>query len=138
MKRLLIALCAVLLLTSAAEARHRHSHHHHRYYRAHQYQVSWARPYRWCGWFMRKRHGVSDPKFNLARNWAYYGSPARGPAPGVIGVMWHHVFEVVSVVAPGRVLAVSGNDGGAVRTRVRSTRGVIAWRWPGNRSYAMR
>jgi hypothetical protein len=32
------------------------------------------------------------------------------------------------VLGPGRVLAISGNDGHAVRTRPRSTKGVIAWR----------
>lgn len=66
--------------------------------------------------------------YNLARNWAHWGRPANGPSPGIIGVLPHHVFRVVAVIAPGRVLAISGNDSHAVRTRVRSTAGVIAWR----------
>jgi hypothetical protein len=87
-----------------------------------------ARPRAWCGWWMALRKGLSDRRLWLAREWAHVGQPASGPAPGVIGVMRHHVYEVVQVVAPGRVLAISGNDGHRVRTRVRSTRGTIAWR----------
>jgi hypothetical protein len=68
------------------------------------------------------------PEYNLARNWTHWGHATSGPAPGVIGVMAHHVFKVISVVGPGEVLAISGNDSHAVRTRVRSTTGVIAWR----------
>jgi hypothetical protein len=77
---------------------------------------------------MRQLEHVADTAFNLARNWAHWGRPASGPAPGVIGVMPHHVFKVIKVTGPGRVLAISGNDGHAVRTRERSTRQVIAWR----------
>jgi hypothetical protein len=77
---------------------------------------------------MRTQTGLKDPSLNLARNWARVGNAAHGPAPGVIGVMAHHVFKVISVIGPGKVLALSGNDGHAVRTRVRSTSGVIAWR----------
>ena len=72
--------------------------------------------------------GSPGPEYNLARNWAHWGRPASGPAPGVIGVMPHHVFKVVQVLGHGTVLAVSGNDGHAVRVRPRSTAGVIAWR----------
>jgi hypothetical protein len=38
------------------------------------------------------------------------------------------VFQVIRVVGPGEVLAISGNDHNAVRTRIRSTSGVIGWR----------
>ena len=114
MKRRFIA--AMLLLVASATSGM--AHHHH----------SGARPQAWCGWFMRQRLGVSDRAYNLAANWAHWGHAASGPAPGIIGVAMHHVFEVISVVGPGRVLAISGNDGNAVRTRERSTRGVIAWR----------
>jgi hypothetical protein len=72
--------------------------------------------------------GNPGPEFNLARNWAHWGRPANGPAPGVIGVMPHHVFKVVQVLSRGTVLAISGNDGQAVRVRPRSIAGVIAWR----------
>ena len=88
-----------------------------------------GRPAAWCGWEMRQLVG-SDPgrEYNLARNWAHWGRAAGGPAPGVIGVMAHHVFKVISVIGPAQVLAISGNDSHAVRTRVRSTAGVFAWR----------
>jgi hypothetical protein len=88
-----------------------------------------ARPHAWCGWEMRQLVG-RDPgrAFNLARNWTHWGRPASGPAPGVIGVMPHHVFKVIAVLGRGQVLAISGNDGHAVRTRPRSIAGVIAWR----------
>lgn len=112
-----------LLLCLCAPSAQAHGHRHH----AHGY--SDGRPSAWCGWEMRRLVG-SDPgvQYNLARNWAHWGRPANGPAPGVIGVMPHHVFKVVQVLGRGTVLAISGNDGHAVRTRVRSTATVIAWR----------
>ncbi len=104
-----------------------HPVHHHGYHYAGHY--SDGRPRAWCGWFMRHEVGSDPgPEFNLARNWSHWGHPATGPAPGVIGVMPHHVFRVIEVLSPGHVLAISGNDGHAVRTRPRSTGGVIAWR----------
>ena len=118
--RILFALFMLAVCCTSASAHHRYRHE----------SSSWsdARPQEWCGWFMRQRLGVSDRAYNLAANWAHWGHAASGPAPGIIGVAMHHVFEVISVVGPGRVLAISGNDGNAVRTRERSTRGVIAWR----------
>jgi hypothetical protein len=93
------------------------------------HRVADGRPSAWCGWEMRQLVGADPgPEYNLARNWAHWGHAAGGPAPGVVGVMAHHVFKVISVVGPGQVLAISGNDSHAVRTRVRSTGGVIAWR----------
>ena len=38
------------------------------------------------------------------------------------------MFQVVQVIDPGHVLAVSGNDYNAVRTRIRTTSDVIGWR----------
>jgi hypothetical protein len=137
-------LAAVLQLTagSAASAAPRgHHSHHHELRIAHQYgssrhaeygssrHVADGRPSAWCGWEMRQLvGGNAGPEYNLARNWAHWGRPAGGPAPGVIGVMPHHVFKVVQVLGHGTVLAISGNDGHAVRVRPRSTAGVIAWR----------
>lgn len=92
-------------------------------------RVSDGRPAAWCGWEMRHLVGSDPgPQYNLARNWAHWGHAVGGPAPGVIGVMAHHVFKVVSVLGNGQVLAISGNDSHAVRTRPRSVAGVIAWR----------
>jgi hypothetical protein len=110
--------------------RHAKRHGHHRVATSRVSHTSGygPRPAAWCGYFMRTQTGLKDASLNLARNWAHVGSAVHGPAPGVIGVMSHHVFKVVSVIGPGKVLALSGNDGHAVRTRVRSTSGVIAWR----------
>jgi hypothetical protein len=130
-------LAAVLHMAtgSGAAAATRGHHHLHRHDSniAYQYNSSGRtadrRPSAWCGWEMRQLVGGNPgPEYNLARNWAHWGRPASGPAPGVIGVMPHHVFKVVEVLGRGTVLAISGNDGHAVRVRPRSTAGVIAWR----------
>jgi hypothetical protein len=87
------------------------------------------RPAEWCGWWMRQHLGGRfGPEYNAARNWLNVGRPLSGPVPGAIGIKEHHVFQVVRVVGPDQVLAISGNDHNAVRTRVRSTAGVIGWR----------
>ena len=72
--------------------------------------------------------GHFGPEYNVARNWLNVGRPLPGPRPGAIGVKDHHVFQVVEVIGPDQVLAISGNDHNAVRTRIRSTAGVIGWR----------
>jgi hypothetical protein len=137
MKLSFVFLLAVALQVIAASGASATSagHHHfsHNQHIAHQYnsshRVADGRPSAWCGWEMRQLVGGNPgPEYNLARNWAHWGRPASGPAPGVIGVMSHHVFKVVQVLGHGEVLAISGNDGHAVRTRPRSTAGVIAWR----------
>jgi hypothetical protein len=90
---------------------------------------SGERPVEWCGWWMRQHLGGRyGPEFNVARNWLNAGRPLDGPRPGAIGVKAHHVFQVVRVVDPGHVLAISGNDHNAVRTRMRPTSDVIGWR----------
>jgi uncharacterized protein (TIGR02594 family) len=95
----------------------------------------------WCGCWLQKHLGLNDRSLWLARNWARIGSPAGGPAPGVVAVFARgrggHVGIVTGVPGPGRIVLLSGNDGRAVRERERSTRGVIAWRHVGAR-YAQR
>ena len=87
------------------------------------------RPAEWCGWWMREHLGGHfGPEYNVARNWLNVGRPLPGPRPGAIGIKEHHVFQVVEVIGPDQVLAISGNDHNAVRTRIRSTAGVIGWR----------
>jgi hypothetical protein len=87
------------------------------------------RPAEWCGWWMRQHLGGNfGPEYNVARNWLNVGYPLPGPRPGALGIKEHHVFQVVRVVGPDQVLAISGNDHNAVRTRIRSTSGVIGWR----------
>lgn len=115
MKTLLVLLL-VVLGASPALARH------------HQRYAGRGHGLPWCGIWMQQHTGIRAPGLALARNWARVGNPASGPAPGIIGVLPHHVFQVVEVLARGMVLAISGNDGNAVRTRPRSTNGVIAWR----------
>jgi hypothetical protein len=133
-KFVLLAAALQTITASGANASYRDRHHIHRNpHIAHQHNSSRTsadgRPSAWCGWEMRRLVGGNPgPEFNLARNWAHWGRPANGPAPGVIGVMPHHVFKVVQVLSRGTVLAISGNDGHAIRVRPRSTAGVIAWR----------
>jgi len=135
MKRALgaVAIVSIVALAhSPAEARHRHGAVH-RHHSAHARYVN-ARPGAWCGWWMRQHLGVSDPRFNLARNWAGYGTNARGPAIGALVVWRHHVGIITGRTANGWVVK-SGNDGRAVRERERSLHGAIAFRWPNG--YAM-
>lgn len=80
----------------------------------------------WCGWYMRHRLGVSDRRYNLARNWARYGH-ATHPHVGAVVVWWHHV-GIITGGRPGHWVITSGNDGNAVRSRERSVAGAIAFR----------
>lgn len=82
----------------------------------------------WCGIFMTKLTGIYKRSLWVARNWAYEGVNAGGPAPGVIVVWPHHVGRIEGRAANGQWLVLSGNDGNAIRTRPRSMRGAIAFR----------
>jgi len=82
----------------------------------------------WCGCWLRLRLGISDARLNLARAWASVGAPAPGPAAGVVAVWAHHVGVITENLGGGMIRLLSGNDGHAVRDRVRSTRGIIAYR----------
>jgi len=88
-------------------------------------------PHAWCGCWLAMQYGFSGAKARalwLARNWAAM-FPRTALAPGAVAVFARgrggHVGKVVDV-APGKILLQSGNDGRAVRTRWRSTRGLIA------------
>jgi hypothetical protein len=85
------------------------------------------RPAAWCGWYMRQLLGVSNPAFNLARNWARWGH-SGAPGVGAVVVWPHHVGKIVGREG-GQWVIQSGNDGHAVRTRPRSIAGAIAVRW---------
>lgn len=92
------------------------------------------RPGRWCMWWLRRHLGIAKSAFpkwgeNIARNGKYIGSPASGPAPGVI-VVWNHHVGIITGGSPGHWVVLSGNDGHAVRERERPLHGVIAFRWP--------
>jgi hypothetical protein len=87
-----------------------------------------ARPRAWCGWYARTLVGNDPgPGFNLARNWARWGRPAR-PAIGVMVVWSHHVGMITGQTSNGQWIVKSGNDGHAVRERPRSIAGAIAFR----------
>jgi len=94
-----------------------------------------SKPRAWCGWWMRHYLGVKNPAGNLARWWAGYGAKASGPAVGTI-VVWArgrrsgHVGIITGQAGNGQWVVKSGNDGNAVRERVRSMSGAIAFRWP--------
>ena len=81
------------------------------------------RPGRWCGWYMRKRLGVSPQKYNLARSWYSWGRTS-GPRLGAVVVWPHHVGLIVGRNSKGQWLIESGNDGGKVRTRTWNLRGA--------------
>lgn len=121
MNRIAIAaMIALVCVISPAEARHRHKHHH---------SEVWAKPRAWCGWWMRLHLGVANPAGNLARWWARYGSAAPGPAVGTI-VVWSHHVGIITGGTSGRWIVKSGNDGHAVRERMRSVANAIAFRYP--------
>lgn len=92
-----------------------------------------GRPAAWCGWYMRTQVGQDPgPQYNRAISWARYGANAGGPSVGAIVVWRHHVGQIVGQ-ENGQWIVRSGNDGHAVRTRVRSLAGAVAFR----RAYAM-
>jgi hypothetical protein len=75
---------------------------------------------------MRRLEGVADQAFDVARNWAHFGYGTTAHV-GAIVVWPHHVGKIVGG-EPGHWQVLSGNDGHAVRTRVRSVAGAIAFR----------
>jgi hypothetical protein len=125
--RLLATAALALVLASPAHARpHRHHHHHH-------VAIASGRPAAcagipWCGCWLRLHLGVGDARLNLARAWADVGSAVSGPSAGVVAVWRHHVGIITENLGGGLIRLLSGNDGNAVRERVRSTRGIIAYR----------
>lgn len=131
MRKLFFAALALALATAAAQAR---PHHHRQHYRHHVAAGAIAgRPAAcagipWCGCWLRLHLGIADVRLNRAMAWAGIGSPAAGPAPGVIAVWRHHVGKITADLGNGLIMLLSGNDGHAVRNRVRSTRGIIAYR----------
>lgn len=127
MLRLMIAAALALALASPAKAGARLGH------RASGGEIVGVRPAAcagipWCGCWLRLHLGLADKRLNRAREWTKVGSPAAGPAEGVIAVWAHHVGVVTAHLGGGMIKLLSGNDGGAVRNRVRSTRGIIAYR----------
>lgn len=92
------------------------------------------RPRAWCGWWMGRHLGMPSRTLWRALAWRHVGRAAHGPAVGAI-VVWSrgggrgHVGIITGRTEHGWVI-LSGNDGNAVRERVRSVAGAIAFRWP--------
>lgn len=131
--RVFVALALVCFAAPASAAPHRHHRADAAVPWSFEHQVEHAandpRPRRWCGWEMRRLVGSDPgPSYNLARNWAHWGSPAGGPGIGVVVVWSHHVGKIVGQ-ENGQWIVQSGNDGGTVRTRPLSVARAIAFRW---------
>jgi len=120
LKSVVFAAALVCAFASDANARH-YRHHHYRNHHSH-------RAHAWCGTYMSRYFGKSDPRLALARQWAREGWNAGGPGVGVVVVWAHHVGVITGRTPEGQWIVHSGNDGGAVRTRPRSIAGAIAFR----------
>jgi hypothetical protein len=70
---------------------------------------------------------MADRSLWLARNWANVGSNAGQPAVGVV-VVWRHHVGIITGRSEAGWIVKSGNDGRAVRERVRSVERAIAFR----------
>jgi len=91
---------------------------------------SYARPAAWCGWYARFNLVSHDPgkRFNAACAWKTWGERALSASVGAM-VVWchgshHHVGKIVAPCEHDLCPIKSGNDGHAVRIRVRSIRGA--------------
>ena len=143
---LLATAAASLSLTaseaSAHSAHQRHAYQHHRieHYASHRRRpghydygsnvaAARARGLPWCGAEMADEigiHGQAGRELWLARNWAQVGAPTSAHVGAV--VVWpHHVGRIVGQ-DNGQWVVRSGNDGGGVRSRIRSLAGAIAVR----------
>lgn len=89
--------------------------------------------HRWCGCALAMKL-FGEPRKDLwaAREWLKLGHPIRNPIPGAIAVYARgkggHVGIVTAVTGPHKIVLWSGNDGGEIRERERSTGGIIGYR----------
>lgn len=84
----------------------------------------------WCGCYLALHLGLPrHGRLNLdqAIAWRHVGEAASGPGERVIVVWPHHVGIIEGRTVRGWIVR-SGNDGHAIRDRVRSLRGVVAFR----------
>ena len=86
-----------------------------------------GRPAAWCGWWLGQHLGMANRNLWLARNWASVGTNAGQPEIGVV-VVWRHHVGIITGRQGNQWVVKSGNDGRAVRERVRSIAGAIAFR----------
>ncbi len=133
--RCLFAATTMLALVSTPAFAHHQVHsdrHHHHTHGQHGSRHYAAHGRAWCGAYMRHVFGIADARLNLAGNWASVGANAGGPRVGAVVVWPHHVGVIRGGPdSNGQWLVESGNDGNAVRTRYRSLRGAIAFRYVG-------
>ena len=78
----------------------------------------------WCGCWLRLRYGITDKAFDKASNWRNFGQPSLACVVGGIAYWPHHVGEITGCPGGGQIQIISGNDGNAVRDRLRSIRGA--------------
>lgn len=124
MFRALVAAMALAIAVTAADARPRHHHRHHRHHAPASRALEAGQPpacagIPWCGCWLRLRLGLADKALDAAISWLKIGRPARVCRPGLIAVWPHHVGEITECLAGGMIRMISGNDGNAVRDRVR-------------------
>jgi hypothetical protein len=141
----LVVLASVIAFSSSqAEARRLHqrgAHAHHGAYKHHnralahrragrhagRYAGQSGRPAAWCGWWLGQHLGMANRSLWLARNWASVGTNAGQPGVGVV-VVWRNHVGIITGRQGNQWVVKSGNDGRAVRERVRSIAGAIAFR----------
>ena len=118
-----------------AHAAHHGVHKHHNralaHRRAGRHASQSGRPAAWCGWWLGQHLGMANRNLWLARNWASVGTNAGQPDVGVV-VVWRNHVGIITGRQGNQWVVKSGNDGRAVRERVRSIAGAIAFRRVGS------
>ncbi len=81
-------------------------------------------PHAYCGCGLARFLGLTDPRLNLAANWARIFPPTRAQS-GAVAVKSHHVMLLVALHGDGsRALVRDYNSGGGLsRIHVRSIKG---------------
>jgi hypothetical protein len=82
-------------------------------------------PHAYCGCGLRLYLGISDPRLNLAWNWARF-FPRASPGPGMAVVWGHHVALIERMVGPREAILRDYNSGGGLsRVHERSIAGAV-------------
>lgn len=84
-------------------------------------------PHAWCGCFLMRHFGLSDRSLWRAAEWARK-FPRTVASIGSVVVWRHHVGVITGEGSrPHEWKVLSGNDGRAVRERLRNTSNAIAF-----------
>jgi hypothetical protein len=128
--KLLASLLMILVLGGTSNASNLKHHHRHGNVSSHRLHYPDGRPSAWCGWAMRQLVPTDPgPSYNLAANWAHYGTHAEGPAVGRIAVWPHHVAMIVGYDTKShRWITHEGNYSHAWHLGPRSLSGVMTYR----------